>query len=176
RERSLRVKISKFQNTDLFKKDASFKLIYAGLPMSKTPVLPSVPEDSALEKNIVLIIATPLCVTCLCVFIAGLLLYKRRKRTQFGTNRLERWNQHRELKRQPSIQYDRWEIKHSRLLFGEILGRGAFGQVSKGVIHGRVLQHQDATSNNPVTRTMSSNLTVAIKMLHGWYIAVIFGK
>ncbi|CAH1792009.1 unnamed protein product, partial [Owenia fusiformis] len=121
-----------------------------------------------VEKNLPVLIATPLCVTCLCVVTVGLLLFKRKKRKQIEKARKNRLDEHiaKQLARKPSIEGDRWEIPHSRLLFGEILGQGAFGQVSKGIIHGSVLTHQDAISNNPVARTMSSNITVAIKMLH----------
>ncbi|XP_077992772.1 tyrosine-protein kinase receptor torso-like [Glandiceps talaboti] len=62
--------------------------------------------------------------------------------------------------------HDRWEVSHSRIIFAEVLGYGAFGQVMKGKIEGRVLTHHNSQSSLVKESLKSQDVTVAIKMLH----------
>ncbi|XP_070576925.1 vascular endothelial growth factor receptor 3-like isoform X2 [Ptychodera flava] len=62
--------------------------------------------------------------------------------------------------------HDRWEVSHSRITFGEVLGQGAFGQVMKGKIEGRVLTHQNSQSSLVKESVKCQDVEVAVKMLH----------
>lgn len=62
------------------------------------------------------------------------------------------------------VEPDRWEVPHSSVKVGKILGCGAFGQVVKGRISKSVLFHRGVHIPNG-TRTGSTYVSVAVKML-----------
>lgn len=61
---------------------------------------------------------------------------------------------------------DRWELPHSCLKTGRIIGSGAFGQVVKGRVSKSILVHR-GISMEVLPQTPSTHFTVAIKMLQG---------
>ena len=63
--------------------------------------------------------------------------------------------------------WDRWEIPYNHIQTGEILGQGAFGQVIKGKIEGRLLTCHHSNSSIVSESMKSRDVEVAVKMLHG---------
>ncbi|XP_041469443.1 uncharacterized protein LOC121419171 [Lytechinus variegatus] len=62
---------------------------------------------------------------------------------------------------------DRWEISPARIKVGDVLGEGAFGQVLKGLVVGRIWSHQSSLSAIvPREATHGEHTVVAVKMLH----------
>ncbi|XP_052767193.1 uncharacterized protein LOC128207991 isoform X2 [Mya arenaria] len=65
----------------------------------------------------------------------------------------------------PTVVADRWELPHTCLKAGRLLGSGAFGQVVKGRVSKSLLAHRgiDLTAGLPNSGT---HVTVAIKVMH----------
>ncbi|XP_071485624.1 uncharacterized protein [Diadema antillarum] len=62
---------------------------------------------------------------------------------------------------------DRWEISPARIKVGDVLGEGAFGQVLKGLVVGRIWSHQSSLSAIvPREAAHGEHTVVAVKMLH----------
>ena len=66
----------------------------------------------------------------------------------------------------PAVVTDRWELPHSCLKTGRVIGSGAFGQVVKGRVSKSILMHR-GISMGDLPQTPSTHITVAIKMLQG---------
>ncbi|XP_013396279.1 uncharacterized protein LOC106163283 isoform X2 [Lingula anatina] len=66
---------------------------------------------------------------------------------------------------QPPVRADQWEISKSRILFGEVLGEGAFGMVYKGYVTGH-MHAQRLSSSDSAHLERDQNLTVAVKVCH----------
>lgn len=65
-----------------------------------------------------------------------------------------------------TVVTDRWELPHSCLKTGRVIGSGAFGQVVKGRVSKSILVHRGIDLVESA-QTASTHLTVAIKMLQG---------
>lgn len=65
-----------------------------------------------------------------------------------------------------TVVTDRWELPHSCLKTGRVIGSGAFGQVVKGRVSRSILVHRGIDLVESA-QTASTHLTVAIKMLQG---------
>lgn len=66
----------------------------------------------------------------------------------------------------PAVVTDRWELPHSCLKTGRVIGSGAFGQVVKGRVSKSILMHRGITMGT-LSAAQSTHVTVAIKMLQG---------
>ncbi|OWF43828.1 hypothetical protein KP79_PYT10185 [Mizuhopecten yessoensis] len=66
----------------------------------------------------------------------------------------------------PAVVPDMWELPHSGIKVGPILGQGAFGLVTKGRISGHLLTNRNIPLPQEVQRE-GTEISVAIKMLKG---------
>ncbi|XP_033110473.1 uncharacterized protein LOC117111633 isoform X3 [Anneissia japonica] len=64
---------------------------------------------------------------------------------------------------------DRWEIPSSCIQFQDVLGEGAFGQVTKAVVEGCWLRNSHLTGSFISTKGVNNEpVVVAVKVLHGF--------
>ncbi|CAH1791170.1 unnamed protein product [Owenia fusiformis] len=131
---------------------------------------PTSSRNEDLDSNVVLTIVVPLVAIVMGVMVASFMIYRRRRiksqrrrqrEMEFEVNKL-----YTPMGDAANVTDDKWEIAHERLVFGEVLGRGAFGQVSKGYIKGEAPKNMNTANQDALIRAQSINKPVAIKMIH----------
>lgn len=68
----------------------------------------------------------------------------------------------------PTVVPDNWEVPHSCLKVGRVLGSGAFGQVLKGRVSKSVILHRKLRIPRD-TKMDGTYISVAVKMLKGLF-------
>ncbi|XP_067680049.1 uncharacterized protein [Haliotis asinina] len=146
------------------------------------PLIPD-PDRSGGNKSVLVAVSVSVSVVAAIVVllaVVGLIVYKKRRKRlshlqqRYGQDSDNAYSFYHDLGGRtraeissltsPSVVADRWELPHSCLKLGQVLGSGAFGLVLKGKVTYTMLHHRGAQ----LPRTDGQDrmhATVAVKML-----------